>query len=197
MAELEVSIDPQEEATFFQNHRPLWPFVPSVCTVPSCLELGKFSSFRDFRDHWHEKHNEFISHYKCQACGKLFSNNKHAKSHTKARIHKGQTVTIKYIQDKNNFYIDSMDFLPYQLGSKEDQENSRSTQRHIAREKRRREQLEQKEDFSKIPYFGDGICRDERVVERNGQLYRDTNLWSKKESDRKRIKLARKDNLQC
>ena len=23
--------------------------------------------------------------------------------------------------------------------------------------------------------FGDGICRDERVVERNGQLYRDTN----------------------
>ena len=82
MAQLEVNIDPQEEATFFQTQRPLWPFVLFVCTVPCCQTSRKFSSFRDFTDHWRQRHSEFISHYKCQACGKLFANNKHAKSHT-------------------------------------------------------------------------------------------------------------------
>ena len=197
MAQLEVNIDPQEEATFFHHQRPLWPFVPSFCTVPCCQTFRKFSSFRDFRDHWHQKHSEFISHYKCQACGKLFANNKHANSHTKARVHKDQTVTIKYIKEKNSGYINPGEYLPYQLGDKEDQENTKTLQRRLAREKRQRELSDHKDDFSHISYNGDGICRDERVVERHRQLYRDTNLWSKNEQDRKRVKLTQNNNVGC
>ena len=37
---------------------------------------------------------------------------------------------------------------------------------------------EKKDDYSNIPYFGTSICRDERVVERDGELYKDTNMWN-------------------
>lgn len=51
-----------------------------------------------------------------------------------------------------------------------------SIQRHHAREQRKRKLAEKENDLSNIPYFGDGICRDEQVVERDGALCRDTTL---------------------
>ena len=79
--------------------------------------------------------------------GKLFSNNIHTKSHSKARIHKGQTVTIKYIKEKNSGYINPGEYLPYQLGEKEDQENTKTIQRRLARETRQ-ELSDRKDDFA-------------------------------------------------
>ena len=118
----------------------------------------------------------------------MFSDNRNAKSHTKSRIHKGQSITIKFLKETNDEYIDPKGNLPCQLGDTEDRANMRTIQRHHAREQRKREMAEKENDFSKVSYFGQGICRDERVVERDGQLYRDTNLWSK--SKRRRTKLA-------
>ena len=165
--------------------------VPTQCTVPVCRIFGPFSSFKDFQEHWSKKHTEVSSFYKCQSCGKKFSNNKHAKAHTKSRIHKGQSITIKYMELKNEEFINPQDSLPYQLGSKEKREEMRTIQRCSASQKRKADLAVKENDFSKIPYHGDGICRDERVVERNGQLYRDTNLWDKQS---KRIKLHSVEN---
>ena len=191
MAEIDIHLDENEESTFQERERPYWPFIPFLCTVPVCKMYGVFSSFRDFGEHWIKKHSSERSYYKCQGCSQCFSDNRHAKSHTKSRIHKGQSITIKFLKETNNEYIDPKDNLPYQLGDTEDRANMRTIQRHYAREQRKREMAEKENDFSKVSYFGQGICRDERVVERDGQLYRDTNLWSK--SKRRRTKLAPMD----
>ena len=100
---------------------------------------------------------------------------KHAKGHTKSRCHKGQTITLKYISEKNENYIDPAGYLPYELGSKEDRANMRTVQRHLASEERK--QLTAERDQSIVIPSGDGICRDERVVDRNGTLFRDSNMW--------------------
>ena len=92
---------------------------------------------------------------------------------------------------KNEEFINPQDSLPYQLGSKEKREEMRTIQRYSASQKRKADLAVKENDFSKIPYCGDGICRDERVVERNGQLYRDTNLWDKQS---KRINLHSVEN---
>ena len=81
------------------------------------------------------------------------------------------------MKETDNGYIDTKDNLPY-LGDTEDPANMRTIQRYHAGEQRKREMAEKENDCSKISYFGDGICRDERVVERD-RLYRDTNLLSK------------------
>ena len=73
----------------------------------------------------------------------------------------------------------------------------KTIQKHLARKKRQRELLDCKDDFSHSPYYRDGICRDERVVERHGQLNRDTNMWSNNEQDRKRMKLTQSNNFGC
>ena len=67
--------------------------------------------------------------------------------------------------------------------------NKVTVQRRIASETRQRETEEKMDDFSKIPYFGDSACRDERVVEREGQLYKDTQLLDAP-SRRKRVKFS-------
>ena len=67
----------------------------------------------------------------------------------------------------------------------------RVTQRHSASQKRKSDMAKKENGFTKIPYFRDGICRDERVVECNGQLYRDTNLW---DIQSKRLKLHSVEN---
>ena len=36
----------------------------------------------------------------CHSCRKKFANKKHAKAHTKSNIHKGQSITIKFMQVK-------------------------------------------------------------------------------------------------
>ena len=191
MAEFDITVDKDEHNQFLQQERPYWPMVPTQCTVPVCRIFGPFSSFKDFQEHWSKKHTEVSSFYKCQSCGKKFSNNKHAKAHTKSKIHKGQSITIKYMELKNEEFINPQDSLPYQLGSKEKREEMRTIQRYSASQKRKADLEVKENDFSKILYYGDGICRDERVVERNGQLYRDTNLWDKQS---KRIKLHSVEN---
>ena len=191
MAEFDITVDKDEHNQFLQQERPYWPMVPTQCTVPVCRIFGPFSSFKDFQEHWSKKHTEVSSFYKCQSCGKKFSNNKHAKAHTKSKIHKGQSITIKYMELKNEEFINPQDSLPYQLGSKEKREEMRTIQRYSASQKRKADLAVKENDFSKIPYYGDGIYRDERVVERNGQLYRDTNLWDKLS---KRIKLHSVEN---
>ena len=189
MAELELHVNEGEETTFLRKERPYWPFVPSPCPVRSCFIFGKFSSYGDFREHWTKKHNLKSSYFQCQSCGKQFSNNKHAKMHTKSRIHAKQTVTIKYLQCDSEEFIDPRDHLPYQLGDKEDRQNMKTYQRHTAAEKRKREIEEKKDDYSNIPYFGPSICRDERVVEKDGELYKDTNMWNSPRK-RKRVPLS-------
>ena len=99
------------------------------------------------------------------------------RSHLKSKVHKGQTVTIKYVQTPNDEYINPRGILPYQLGMQEQRRRMLAFQREVARQQRQHEMLQAKDDFSKIPYYGENVCRDERVVERHGQLFRDTNLW--------------------
>ena len=133
MAEVELKVDEADENEFVQKERPYWPFIPSHCTVPFCQGFGKFSSYRDFREHWTRKHTKVLSHYIYQECGKKFANNKH----TKSRIHKGKTITIKYVQEPNTEFINPWDTLPYQLGDKEDRANMITIQRHRLAEERR------------------------------------------------------------
>ena len=78
---------------------------------------------------------------------------------------------------KNEEFINPQDSLPNQLGTKEKREEMRTMQRYSASQKRKADLAVKENDFSKIPYYGDGICRDERVVERNGQLYRETPIY--------------------
>ena len=178
MSDTEIALhDEAGEAEFLREERPLWPCIPSVCTVPVCSRFGKLSIFNVFRDHWTQKHCEHLSHYKCQGCGKRFRNTKHARSHLKSKVHKGQTVTIKYVQTPNDEYINPRGILPYQFWTQEQRHRMLAFRREVARQQRQHEMLQAKDDFSKIPYYGENVCRDERVVERHGQLFRDTNLW--------------------
>ena len=168
MSDTEIALhDEAGEAEFLGKERPLWPCIPSVCTVPVCSHFGKLSTFNVFRDHWTQKHCKHLSHYKCQGCGKRFRNTKHVRSHLKSKVHKGQTVTIKYVQTHNDEYINPRGILPYQLGTQEQRRRMLAFQREVARQQRQHEILQAKDDFSKIPYYGENVCRDERVV----------NLW--------------------
>ena len=186
MAETELLLTDETSEEFIRNERPLWPYVASSCVVPECDQTVKFSSFRDFLDHWRDRHIATSTHYKCSNCKRLFANMKHAKGHTKSRCHKGQTITLKHITEKNENYMDPAGHLPYKLGSKEDRANMRTVQRHLASEERKR--LTAKRDQSIVISSGDGICRDERVVDRNGTLFRDSNMWDTP-NKRKRTKL--------
>lgn len=189
MADDEISVSDNEgEAAFMEKERPLWPQTPSLCTVPKCQKIGLMCSFKDFQDHWNIFHNEMKYHYKCIACRRLFANNKHAKAHTKSRIHKGQSITIKYVTEKNDSYIDPITFLPYQLGSKENRSDMREIQRDIARDNRRK--LAENAKDVNIPYSGRNVNRDERVVERQGELYLDSGLWNSP-SRRKRTRYSK------
>ena len=192
MSDAEVEIELHDEAGekgFKNQERPLWPCVPSYCTVPICERFGKLSTFNVFRDHWTEKHNEQIPSYKCHGCGKRFRNTKHARAHLKGKLHKGQTVTIKYIKTPNDAFIDPREILPYRLGSKEERQDMLAYQRETARRQRQHELSQMEHQYSHIPYYGENVCRDERVVERMGRLYRDTNLWQAP-NHRRRIPLS-------
>ena len=77
-------------------------------------------------------------------------------AHWKSRRNTVQTVTNKYTKMTNDELIDPKEYLPYQLGDKEDtRDNMKTIQRQRASEKRTHEMAEKEIDFSKIPYFGD------------------------------------------
>lgn len=193
MFEPEINLDDVGgENEFLEKERPLWPFTSSPCVVPECVREGsKFSSFNDFKRHWRLIHKPVSTHFKCMNCGRLFANKYHAKSHGKSKFHSGQTIDIKEVNVNNSAYIDSTDYLPYQLGSKEDRANMRIVQRQIARDNRRKEIAERNELYpestEEVKYQ---LCRDERVVERQGRLFKDTNMWDSPKK-RKRIKLSK------
>lgn len=187
--EVEVKLNDEGVNDFMEQERPLWPCIPSYCTVPICQRFGKLSTFNVFRDHWTEKHSQELPSYKCQGCGKRFRNTKHARAHLQGKIHKGQTVTIKYVKTPNDTYIDPRGILPYRFGSKEERTQMLSLQRQNVRAQRQQEMNEMQDNYSNIPFYGENVCRDERVVERGGRLYRDTNLWQAPEH-RRRIPLS-------
>ena len=111
------------------------------------------------------------------------------KSHSKSKFHSGQDVQFETITTSNDQFIDPGDILPYKLGSPHYRSEMRKTQRN-------KQSLQRKMDAerwrAKLPditeeYTKHKLCRDERVVERNGVLYKDSNMWDSP-SKRKRLK---------
>lgn len=192
MAELDISISNEdEEAEFLKKDRPLWPRIPSYCTVPICRSKGLICSWKDFLIHWRNTHCVTTTHFKCINCKCLFSNRDHMKSHKKrSKCNKGQNVVITEVIKKNELYVDPMGYLPYQLGSKEQRNDIKDFQRYKAKEKRRLESA-RRDILHPEPVEGvrHQLCRDERVVERGGALYKDTNMWDSPHK-RKRVRLT-------
>ena len=179
MAQLELSIE-DEVGDFLRKERPLWPQAPTPCPVASCSKERKYSSFRDFMDHWSEIHHKMNTVYKCMSCRKLFATVKHKKAHTKAKIHQGQSVTFETVSKTNELYKDPGDTLPFKLGSAPFRHEMRQHQRRLQSLQRRIDANKWKNTRPDIPEEEKAfrLCRDERVVERKGVLYKDTNLWA-------------------
>ena len=189
MSELNVTDD--EIENFLRNERPLWPQAPTPCVVPVCDQSRKYSTFRDFIDHWKDKHSKIKTHYKCLSCRRLFATNKHKKSHQKSKIHEGQNVELELVEKTNELYIDPQDKLPYQLGTAEYRTDMRKLQREMAKVKRKMDAdmwaSAHQEQYTEEE-VSHHVCRDERVVERNGVIFKDTNMWDSPRR-RKRIRL--------
>lgn len=178
MSELNITDDQIDQ--FLKNERPLWPQAPAPCVVSTCDQARNYSSFRDFMDHWRDKHSKTKTHYKCLSCRRLFATNKHKKAHEKSKLHQGQSVEIELVEKPNESYIDPQDKLPYQLGTVDYRTDMRKLQREMAKVKRKMDAdmwaaaNEEKYTEEEINHH---VCRDERVVERNGVMYKDTNMW--------------------
>ena len=187
MAEVLQSIE-NEVADFLRHERPLWPQAPTACTVPSCGDQ-KYSSFKDFMKHWSKIHHQSDTVFKCKLCRRTYGSTKHKKSHSKSKFHSGQDVQFETITTSNDQFINPGDILPYKLGSPHYRSEMRKTQRN-------KQSLQRKMDAerwsAKLPDISEEdtkhkLCRDERVVERNGVLYKDSNMWDSP-SKRKRVK---------
>ena len=94
----------------------------------------------------------------------------------KAKFHEGQTVT-SMLKMSNDVFINPREILPYRLGSKEERQYLLAYQRETARRQRQQELSQMEHQYSHIPYYGENVCRNERLVERRGRLYCDTKLW--------------------
>ena len=171
--EIEIQASVQETNTFLQENRPVWPRVPTACLVKECGEK-LYSTFKDFLNHWKSVH-EVNKILKSCSCGKLFTTAKHLKSHLK-NAHNHHQVPDKTV--RNQSFRDPQEILPFQLGNKEDRNSMKMIQKHLARQQRKAEAdkfIHEREILCSTST--DNICRDERVVERKGKLYKDTNLW--------------------
>lgn len=190
MEEVKLTVN-EEVDEFLQNERPLWPYAPTACVVTECDPARQYSSFRDFMDHWKDKHIDTKTYYKCLNCRQLYGTNKHKKAHEKSKLHKGETVKMELITKSNDKFIAPKGKLPYQLGSKGFRSNMRELQKQMAKAKRKLDAAEwsvnQQSDYSPEELTHQ-VCRDERIVERQGVLYKDTNLWDSPRR-RKRVKI--------
>lgn len=187
MEEIQVN-DEENLAEFMEKERPIWPKIPALCTVPDCKDLGKFSSFKDVTFHWREIHIETQNYYKCLHCKKSFSNRKHMKRHK--TFHKGLQADIIEVTKKNEKFINPGDCVQYRLGCKLERNYLMEFQRYKARDDRKKETERLNKLYEKpIEGFEHQVCRDERIVERNGQFYKDTNMWDSTQR-RKRMKLS-------
>ena len=179
----------EEVAEFIRNERPLWPQTATSCPVQQCRDGHKFSSFNDFIIHWKEMHHETDTRYKCKLCKRSYGTLKHKKSHEKSKCHTGQTVEFETIKIQNPRYIDPKDELPYKLGSTNYRKEMRQIQRQLHGVQRRIEANKWQKSISELPEEEKHyrLCRDERVVERDGVLYKNSNMWDEP-SRRKRVK---------
>lgn len=181
MAEIDLKVSEEERLKFNFENRPVWPRVPTPCPVPEC-ENKSYSTFKEFLIHWKQTHEKAKTVYMC-SCGKMFANMKHVKAHLK--ILTGHTFSQKVLPNKT--YIDAKEILPYQFGTKQDRDDMKEVQKSIASRKRK-DEADKFMDARRVlcSISTSNICRDERVVERQGRLMKDTNLWDRPEL-RKRI----------
>ena len=181
--ELELHAPDNEVSLFSKENRPVWPRISSPCLVAAC-GMKHYDSFKEFLNHWKSVHEEHKTLKAC-SCGKLFATTKHLKTHLKVAINhcsaKDKTV-------KNTGFISPGDILPYQLGTKDDRNDMKVLQRHLAKQKREEQVNKSKAQSSVLcQNTGQNVCRDERVVERDGTLYKDTNLWADRARQRREI----------
>lgn len=176
---------------FLKNERPLWPQIPTPCPVSECTNNKNYERFNDFMEHWKNIHNSVNTVYRCKLCKQLFGTMKHKKSHSQSRNHQGQKVEFEVIDKINEQYIDPKGTLPYQIGTPTFRKEMRELQRRKESLKRKVQAIEWEANTTELPESETRfhICRDERVVLRNGEIYKDTHMWSPP-SRRKRVKLS-------
>ena len=141
--------------------------------------------------HWSIIHYESDTVYKCKLCRRTYGTIKHKKSHAKSKFHHGQNVEFETVIKPNEQFIDPGDILPYQLGSPSFCSEMRKTQGSIQSIQRK---IDAERLSANLPHMSEEdkshkLCRDERVVERNGVLYNDNNMWDSP-SKRKRVKFV-------
>lgn len=184
MSEIDITVPEGERSEFMYQHRPVWPRIPTPCPVESCQPNTLYRNFKDFITHWKKFHTEYNKVYVC-SCGKFFATKKHEKHHLNMfRNHESQADrTIK-----NENYTSPGEVLPYQYGNAEDRQNMKDIQRQIASNKRKLEV----EKYSEARHLlcstsGENVCRDERVLPRDGRLVKDTNLWDNPKRRRRTV----------
>ena len=172
MAEVVISIE-EEVAEFLRHEHPLWLQAPTACLVSSSCDDRRYSSFRDFMDHWSIIHHESDTVYKCKLCRRTHGTIKHKKSHAKYKFHHGQNKQFETVIKPNEQFIDPEDIIPYQLGSSSYRSEMRKTQLSIQSVQRK---IDAERWSANLPHVSEEdkshkMCRDERVVERNAVLY--------------------------
>ena len=173
MASIDLTVPADERERFDYENRPVWPRVPTPCTVPECGPT-QYNSFKTFISHWIKVHHQMHKVYVC-SCKRQFATRKHIKSHLKSeKDHHEEESQILH----NIHYRDPQDKLPYQFGTFEDRNEMKTLQKHLAR-KRRQDEAEKFKDARDIlcSTSTNNVCRDEIVKERGGKLVKDTNLW--------------------
>ena len=181
--ELERHAPDNEVRLLSKENRPEWPRVSSPCLVAAC-GMKHYDSFKEYLNHLKSVHEEHKTLKAC-SCGKLFATSKHLKTHLKVATN--HCVAKDKIL-KNIGYIPPGDTLPFQLGTKDDRNDMKVLLRHLAKQKRE-EQVNRSNAQSHVlgQTSGLNVCRDERVVESDGKLYKDTNLWAEPARRRREI----------
>lgn len=182
MASIDLTVSVEETERFNYENRPVWPRVPTPCTVAECGPTH-YNSFKSFIAHWIKMHHQIHRLYVC-SCKRHFATRKHIKCHLKHE--KDHRETESQMRPNCN-YRDPGDKLPYQLGTVEDRNDMKILQKHLAR-KRRQEEADKFKGARDILCSSsrNNVCRDEAVKEREGRLVKDTNLWDSPKR-RKRI----------
>lgn len=173
MACIDLTVPGEEVCQFDYENRPIWPRVPTPCTVPNCGPV-EYTNFKTFITHWNKVHQSTKLVYVC-SCKRRFATRKHINCHLKTE--KGHTESDSQ-KLQNPEFRDPGDNLPYQYGTLSDRTLMKEVQKHQA-SKRRRAEADKFKDIRPILCSGShkNVCRDEIVKERGGKLVKDTNLW--------------------
>ena len=141
------------------KERPLWPQAPTPCPVASCSKERKYSSLRDFMDHWSEIHHKINTVYRCK---KLFATVEH-KLIPKQKSTRDNLCHLKLSQ-KPKSYI----WIPFKIGSAPFRQKMRQHQRQLQSLQRRIDANKWKNTKPDISEEKKSfrLCRDECVVER-------------------------------